>query len=163
MDTTASRFGIALAVSSLIIGFVGFAVYIDHPETPIKPVLIHHNASAFDVSSTATLTNTRYGQAHGVLVQFIAALNEDDDATMRATFPTLTSRQGRVLRSIRSRLGRDARLSVADDRITSASRDQIDIDFMIVARAPHDGSERRLPFHATVRDRKGSWVIETLY
>jgi hypothetical protein len=163
MDTTASRFGIALAVSSLIVGLVGFAVYIDHPETPIKPVLIHHHASAFDLSAAAPRNNARYTQARAVVVQFIAALNEDDDATMRATFPALTSRQGRVLRGIHSRLGEDARLYVSGDRITSASPDQIDIDFVIVAHEPKDGSERRLPFHATVRDREGSWVIETLY
>jgi hypothetical protein len=163
MDTTASRFGIALAVSSLIIGFVGFAVYIDDPRTPIKPVLIHRHASAFEISSAGPATNTRYGEARAVLAQFIAALNEDDDATIRSTFPSLTSRQGRVLRSIRSRLGQDANLSLSGDRITSAGPDQIDIDFVIVAREANERTERRLPFHATVRDRKGSWVIETLY
>ena len=90
-------------------------------------------------------------------------MNQGDDATMRAMFPSLTSRQGRVLRSIRSRLGQDASLSLSGDHITRATPDQIDIDFVIVAREPNDKTERRLPFHATVRDRKGSWVIETLY
>ena len=79
MDTTRSRFGIALAVSSLVIGFVGFAVYVDRPETPIKPVLIHRHASAFEISAAGAQNDGRYGQAREVLAQFISALSDDDD------------------------------------------------------------------------------------
>jgi hypothetical protein len=163
MDTTASRFGIALAVSSLVIGFVGFAVYIDNPETPIKPALIHRHASAFEVSAAGSANDARYDQARAVLGQFIAAVSDDDDAKVRNMFPALTRREARSLESLRRRLGRDARLSVGEETLTNASPDQIDIDFVIVAKVPDSRTERRLPFHATVRDRQGSWVIETLY
>src|SRR5688572_3673211 len=110
MDTTLSRFGIALAVSSLVIGFVGFAVYVDRPETPIKPVLIHRHASASEISAAGVRNDARYGQAREVLAQFISALSDNDDATMRVTYPALTARQDRVLSGIRNRLGRDAKL-----------------------------------------------------
>src|SRR5687768_13263082 len=75
MDTTASRFGIALAVSSLVIGLVGFVVYADHPETPIKPALIHRHASVFELSATAAANDARYDQARSVLAKFVAALS----------------------------------------------------------------------------------------
>ena len=161
MDTTSfSRFGIALAATSLVVGLVGFGVYLDDPEITIQPAIIHRHAPDTEMPGTH---HARYGEARAALERFIDALADGDADGMRAQFPAMTSRDARVLNSIRRKLGQDAALSITSDRLTSAASNQVDIDFVLLGEAPNEGAARRLPFHATLRNDQGSWRIETLY
>lgn len=161
--TTFSRFGIALALTSLVIGLVGFAVYMDGPTLSLQPVRIHRHASTFEISSAGTSNDSRYAEARAVLVEFIDALERSDDSAMRAAFPEMSSREARILNSIRRRLGGGAELSITSDRLTASSAGQLDIDFVILAKVPDARTARRLPFHAALRSETERWVIATLY
>ena len=154
------RFALGLLVTAIVISFVGFGVYIDDP-TPIQPTLVHQSASILPINERV-MDAARDARVHDVIEHFVASLAREDEAAMREDFPTLTRREARVLKSIRRRMGNGAELRVGSERIIGVSRDVADLDFVILARLPGVADERRLPFHATMRNQNGSWLIEEL-
>ena len=154
------RFALGLLVTAIVISFVGFGVYIDDP-VPIQPTLVHQSASILPINERV-LDAGRDAHVHKVLEHFVASLAREDETAMRTTFPNLTRREARVLKSIRKRMGDGAELRVGSERIIGVSRDVADLDFVILAKLPGEPDERRLPFHATVRNHNGSWLIDEL-
>jgi hypothetical protein len=154
------RFALGLLVTALVISFVGFGVYIDDP-SPIQPTLVHQSAAILPINERVVDT-ARDARVHEMLEHFVASLAREDEPAMRSDFPTLTRREARVLKSIRRRMGDGAELRVSNERVIGVSPDLADLDFVILAKLPGLADERRLPFHATVRNRAGSWRIEEL-
>ncbi|MGQ0562971.1 MAG: hypothetical protein ACT443_13995 [Gemmatimonadota bacterium] len=159
MDDT-RRFLVGLLASTIVIATVGFALYIKSP-TPLQPTFVHQSASVM-APGARVRDPERDRYIHDLLTHFVAALAEGDVAAMREDFPDMTRRQSRVLRSIRRRLDQASELEVASQRVIGLTKDLADVDFVIVARRPGEASERRLPFHATVRRRDGGWQIGEL-
>ena len=154
------RFALGLLVTAIVIAFVGVGFYIDDP-TPIQPTLVHQSASVMPVSDRV-VDPARDGRLHAMLEHFVGALARQDESAMRTDFPNLTKREARVLKSIRKRMGDGAELRVGTTRIIGVSPSVADLDFVIMARLPGEPDERRLPFHATVRNQNGSWLIDEL-
>ncbi|MGQ0815435.1 MAG: hypothetical protein ACT4O1_13415 [Gemmatimonadota bacterium] len=154
------QFAVGLIASTMAVALVGFVLYIENP-TPLQPSFVHQSGAAMPVRSRVA-DPERDRRVQAMLAHFVAALESQDEAAMRADFPAMTRREARLLRSIRRRLGEDAELDIGYERVIGVARDVVDLDFVIVANQAGRSDQRRLPFHATVRNRNGIWLIEEL-
>lgn len=155
------RFGWALLGSALLVGSTAFVLYLDNPTTPLKPTVLTHQSASFFEKSSSTNPNVD-PELTRLLSNFVDALERRDQDELRSHFPTMSRKDARLLRSIRARLGIDARLSLGPIRVERTVDGVTALDFVILSKQPYARGELSLPFHANVRKQNGLWRIEAL-
>ncbi len=154
------RFGWTVVVTSLLATGFALVVYERNPTTPLQPRLIAHDAAG--MQKAAPQSGTGATTVRPVLDDFVAALERHDDAALQAVFPAVTTRDARILRSVRERLGEAAHLQVSSLRLVSATTQQVEAEFVILATGGRQ-NELRLPFVATIARQEDTWKIVALH
>lgn len=149
-----------IAASSIIllVGFVLQSVY----RTPPQPSTTPQRAAALPDLTAPAIDGAQARAAWQVVDQFVEAMERENEAGMRARFPSLTNREARILLAIRQRLGEGADLRVDAGRMASRAAGEVHADFAIIATERGSKRERRLPFSATLIGERDSWAIAKL-